>query len=174
MALPDHSSDVIAPGKLPIDTALKKHSRIIAVGYAALCAYYIGILSITLAKVPWASFDQIANDLSSHSDSIAALVGFVVVNTVLAICALKILSMPRAAFWCVVLAGLVVAICFLSVVVLSVIAWRSPDAGTVGWWTISSSTIQLLTYGLCAVLLWRLGVVTRRQRNAVHHQPVTR
>jgi uncharacterized membrane-anchored protein YitT (DUF2179 family) len=163
-ALPDESIDVKAPGSLRIDPALKKQSQIVAVGYAVLCAYYITILMITLAKVPWASFNQIANDLSSHSDSIVALAGFAVVNAVLAICALKILSMHRTAFWCVVLAGLMAVVCFLSVVVLSVVAWRSPEAGTVGWWTISISSIQLIIYSLCAFLLWRVGIVTRRQR----------
>ena len=164
MALPDNSSDASAPGHLPIDPRWKKQTQIAALGYAVLCVYYIAILVITLAKVPWASFDQVVSELSGQSDSIVAIAIFAIGNSALSVGTWYIFSMNRLAFWCVVLAAVIAALCFLGIVVFSVVEWRAPESGTVGWWTMSISTVQLLFFSFCAVLLLRVGIVTRRQR----------
>jgi hypothetical protein len=161
MAPPIDSSAALAADS---PDSLKNHSRIAAIGYGLLCIYYTAIVLITLAKVPWASFDQIASELSGQSDSILALAIFAIANSVLAVWAWNIFSINRWAFWCAVLAGMIAALCFLGIFVFSVVAWRSPEAGSVGWWTMSVSTVQLLIYGFCAMLLLRVGIVTRRQR----------
>ena len=157
-------ADAIPTQSLALDLALKRQSRIAALAYAALCVYYLAVLLITLAKVPWASFDQVASDLSGKTDTIAAVAMFMVITGILAICALKIFALHRWAFWCVVLAAMLAGLAFLGIFVLSAIAWRSPDTGSVGLWTISVSTAQVLVYGFCAALLFRIAIVTRRQR----------
>jgi len=164
MALPDNSSEAIRPGNLPIDPRWKNQTQISALGYAVLCVYYVAILVITLAKVPWASFDQIVSELSGQSDSIVALATFAIVSSGLAVGAWNIFSMNRWTFRCMVLAALIAALCFLGIFVFSLVEWRAPEAGSVGWWTISISTVQLLIYGFCAVLISRVGLATHRQR----------
>jgi hypothetical protein len=161
MALPIDSSAADRP---PVDANLTKGSKIAAIGYAVLCVYYLGILVIMLAKVPWTTFDQVASDLSSQFDSILALAVFMLANAVLAISALKVLSMYRWAFWCVLLASIIAALCFIGIFVFSLVVWRSSEMRIVGWWTILISTVQLLIYGSCAASLSRVGLVRHRRR----------
>src|SRR5262245_24146435 len=100
MALPLDSPDPMA-ADLPIDPKQLKDSKLAALGFASLFAYYIVILVVTLRKVPWESVQQIASDLSGQVDSIVAIAIFAAANALLAILAAKIFSLYRWAFRCV-------------------------------------------------------------------------
>jgi len=53
---------------------------------------------------------------------------------------------------------------FAGLLVLSVQAWLSPEAGRVGLWTVVASALQLLIYAACAWLLLLVAVTYSRQR----------
>jgi hypothetical protein len=167
--IPQYPSGISADG-LPLDPILQKRCRLAARGYIALCLYYGVIFFLMLNRLPWASLDQVLGDLFDRSGAIVTLLGVVAMNVALAACSWHLFSMRYWLIGFTTAAAWAVAAWFAGILVLSVQAWLSPEAGRVGIWTVFASVIQLLIYAACAWLLFLVFMAYSRQRRQAINQ----
>ena len=160
--IPQFPSGISADG-LPLDPILQKRCRLAARAYIALCLYYGVIFFLMLNRLPWASLDQVLGDLFDRSGAIVTLLGVIAVNVALGACTWNLFSMRYWLIGFTTTAAWAVAAWFAGILVFSVQAWLSPEAGRVGVWTVFASAIQLLLYAASAGLLLLVFMAYSRQ-----------
>jgi hypothetical protein len=162
--LPQEPDPDVAKDGFPIDHALQRRARHVAVGYALLAAYYVAVAPIVLRYVRWDSLNHLIQDIWARGQILAIMLAYITANLLLAACAWRVITMYRWASRAVVAVAAIHTVWMCGSLGLTL--WRAL-AGWTGLSSLPHVSISLLLlggYAVCFGVLWRVVSAFNAQR----------
>lgn len=150
----------------PLDLALQRKARRVAVVHGCLALYYIAVMPFVLRYMRFDSLATIGEDLLLRANHIALIVGHLGANALLAVLAWHVSRLRAWVRWCV----LAVSVCFTGWVLARIAwaVWGSIVAGHLSteYAMLAVNCALFVAYVYCALGLMRsifdIGVQRRR------------
>ena len=150
-----------------MDDARTKESKYVAAGYAIFALMNLAMVGIFFGAIGWHGLEQAAQDLEIVGSTLLYMLGFFVMNSLLALGSWRLLTFSYLKRTIFLGASITVAIAFVVTAISDWSRWYQgtlpPDFGLVA---VVSRTLGALAYGLYAYILAKVISISKKRLDA--------